>query len=207
MVFRSRRGRLSRMPRFFRMLVTIAAVVCAAPALATILAPVSLSELAADAVTVAYGRVARVEVTDNERGVETLVTLAGVAVMKGDETSAVTFGIPGGRVGRYTTVMVGAPVLQPGDEIVVFLSGGPVARLVGFSQGLVRVVRSAPGATPMVLAPPSAADGTTRRIARGSAGRFMTLAAFVQDVHDLVAQTATRRGRDRRAAVGGAAGW
>ena len=72
--------------------------------------------------------------------------------------------MPGGTVGRYRRVFVGAPALKEGEEVVLFLKGRPpvIAMPFGLSQGVYRVSRS--GGTAMVLpvAPIPGVAGTPR---------------------------------------------
>ena len=56
------------------------------------------------------------------------------------------FKLPGGQVGRYRRVMVGAPHCAPGDELVLFLKGAPAVPMpFGLTQGVYRVSRDAAG--------------------------------------------------------------
>ena len=66
----------------------------------------------------------------------------------------VQFRVPGGELGRYRSVFVGAPEFSVAQQVIVFLgSVGPaVPHLVGFSQGVYRVVAAADGA---VVIPPA----------------------------------------------------
>lgn len=156
---------------------------------ATILVPADLAELVRRADTVACGRVVDVYAVRVEgRYSDTLVTLTPSAVMKGQGSSDIVFRVAGGETGRYRTVIVGAPVLHVGDEIVVFLAGQApqVPHLVGFSQGLLPVRRDA-AQRPVVLAPPLAEGDAAQAVVRGEGrARVMTLTAFADQVRALV---------------------
>ena len=70
-----------------------------------------------------------------------VVTVTAGTYLKGGPGETVTFRVPGGQIGRYRNVMIGAPQFQPGDEAVFFLSasGPSIAHIFGLSQGLFRV--------------------------------------------------------------------
>jgi hypothetical protein len=180
------------MRRPFQACVVIALLLTGGQALlpATVTVPIDLSELVAQASLIVYGRVidARGVVTDG--GTETLVTLTAPAYLKGGGGPEVVFRVPGGTIGRYRTVVVGAPVFERGDEVVVFLRPGAdgVPVVVGFSQGALHVVRDRDTAVPMVLSPPLARDDRAVRVARGDTNRrFVALSSFVTDVRALAA--------------------
>lgn len=156
------------------------------PAAATVLLPLDLTELVTAADVIVHGRVSDTRVALIDGRTETVVTLAATTALKGDPGAHVTFRVPGGQIGRYRTVVAGGPVLRDGDEIVAFLGrhDGGARHLVGFTQGVVRVVRQSMDGTRMVLAPPALrSPGQTQRVVRGEAPRrFVTLASFVEDV-------------------------
>jgi len=165
------------------------------PAAATIVVALDLAQLVEGADTVAYGRVVDVfTVRVDGRYSETLVTLAPSAVLKGQANGDIVFRVPGGEMGRYRTVVVGAPVLHVNDEVVVFLAGQPprVPHVVGFSQGVLPIMRD-DARRPIVLAPPVADRRGGQPVARGGAPtRVMLLSAFADDVRAMV------EGRPRR---------
>jgi hypothetical protein len=120
-------------------------LILAAPTVgATTIVPADLGELSHDAVAIARGRVVSVDAqwTDDRRTIETLVTVEVERYLKGDLGSTVQFRVPGGRLGRFRSVFVGAPAFAADDRIIVFLgSNGPsIPHLVGFSQGVYRLV-------------------------------------------------------------------
>lgn len=111
---------------------------------ATVLVPIDFRELVTSAAIIVHGRVVDVhaEWVDGRRAVETLVTVDVVESLKGRPTDQVTFRVPGGQLGRYRTVFVGAPTFETGDEVILFLksSGSSMPYVVGLSQGVFRVV-------------------------------------------------------------------
>ena len=94
------------------------------------------------------------------------------AWLKGDLGATVRFRVPGGRLGRYRSLVVGAPKFEAGQQVVVFLGATPpsLPYVLGLSQGVFRVAQGAAGAvvTPPAVMPVS--DGT-RRVTRGDLSR------------------------------------
>ena len=156
-----------------------------------VLVPVDLGQLAREARAIVRGRVAAIEPRFNEdrRTIETLVTLDADHYLKGELGSAVQFTIPGGRVGRYRRLVVGAPAFSVAEPLIVFLGAhGPgIPHLLGLSQGVYRLVRR--GDDWVVTPPPvvlTAAPGG--RIVRGDPGRRpVAIAEFERQVRALVA--------------------
>ena len=116
---------------------------------ATVVLPADFAELVSGSQLIVRGRVAsvRAQDVDGRRSIETIVTVTVADALKGRPGEMVTFRIPGGEIGRYRRVMVGAPQFAAGDEVVVFLRGSPPAlpTVFGLSQGLYRVARGADG--------------------------------------------------------------
>jgi hypothetical protein len=173
------------------------------PASATILAPLDLAQLVEGADAIVCGRVADVfAVRVAGRFTDSLVTLVPASVLKGAASGDVVFRVPGGESGRFRTVVVGAPVLRAGDEVVVFLAGAPpqIPHLVGFSQGLLPVVRDDTGRA-LLMVPPAAAAAGERPASASGAARVMTLAVFADEVRAIVegrARDVARRTAPRR---------
>ena len=147
-----------------------------APSLgATTLVPADLGELSRDAVAIARGRVVAVDArwTDDHRTIETLVTVEVERYLKGDLGATVQFRVPGGRLGRFRSVFVGAPEFSADDRIVVFLgaNGPAIPHLVGFSQGVYRLALTHDGT--WTVTPPAIWPSTsgTVPIVRGDASR------------------------------------
>jgi hypothetical protein len=119
------------------------ATLFAAPLHATTLVPADLGEMSRDARAIAIGRVIALDprVAPGRRGIDTLVTLEAESYLKGALGATVQFAVPGGQIGRFRNVVVGAPQLEIGQRIVVFLgaNGPSVPFIIGFNQGLFRV--------------------------------------------------------------------
>ncbi len=107
-----------------RFLLALVAVLLFAPGLrATVLVPAEFREIVAGSQIIVYGRVVdvRAEWSDDRRRIDTVVSVQAGSYLKGGPASVVTFRVPGGQIGRYKNVMVGAPEFQPGEEAVLFL--------------------------------------------------------------------------------------
>lgn len=138
---------------------------------ATVLLPADFTQMVSESQVIVHGRVIDVhgELSGNRRSIESLVTVAVLSPLKGVAGGDVVFRIPGGRVGRYRRIFVGAPVFRPGDEVVLFLkSRAPAIPMpFGLSQGVYRVSR-ATGA-PMVI--PEPPGETIAGVPRGDSSR------------------------------------
>src|SRR5512140_441689 len=177
----------------------VAMAVVAGTARATTLAPIDFNELAVTAQTVVYARVTAVTpvLTDQHR-IESIVTAEAIGYIKGGLGRTVSFRIPGGQIGAFRTVMVGAPTFAEGDQVVLFLaSRGPaLPYLVGFSQGVYRVIADARTGARIVIPPPAINTGVTAKVVRG-AGEPLTLEAFTERVQELNGGPAAQRRRQR----------
>lgn len=146
---------------------------------AMVVIPAEFGEMVADSQTIVHGRVVDVQSyeTAGRRTIESLVTVQVVETIKGQPGSTAYFKLPGGQIGRYRRVMVGAPQCARGDEVVLFLKGNApaVPMPFGLTQGVYRVNRDAAGhatVTPMVATGPD-------RFVRGEPSRHpLELAAF-----------------------------
>lgn len=159
------------------------ATVCASTISAMVVEPASFSEMVAGSHTVIHGRVIAVEAyeTAGRRTIESRVTVHVDDVLKGAAAATTYFTVPGGQVGRYRRVMVGAPSFSPGEEVVLFLTGRTpaVPRPFGMTQGIYRVRREAGGRA--TVAPTPGAD--PGRIVRGDpARRPLDLQVFMATV-------------------------
>jgi hypothetical protein len=160
---------------------------------ATVLIPIEFRELVAVSSVIVHGRVTDVhgEWTDGRRSVETLVTVSASEYLKGDLGSAFTIHVPGGQLGRFRTVFVGAPEFRAGDEVVLFLRA---SRIIGLSQGAFRVIPDAQSGRPTVVSPivMSINPDTAEAVVRGDARRKpVALDAF----RDVVRQVLTGAAR------------
>ena len=162
----------------------------AASARATVLVPADLGELSRESLAIARGRVVsvRAQWTDNHRAIETIVSLEVEEYLKGSLGAAVEFRVPGGRLGRYRSIFVGAPEFAVDQQVVVFLGAQApsVPHVLGLSQGVFRVVPNAGGTGWMVTPPAMMPVTTTMPVVRGAATRQpMALAEFEQRVRTL----------------------
>ena len=147
------------------------------PATATVVLPIEFRELVTSAAVIVHGRVVdvRSEWVDGRRAVETFVTIEAAEYLKGNLGSRVTFKVPGGQLGRYRTVLVGAPIFGVGDDVFLFLkSNGPsFPFIIGLTQGVFRVA-SDPDSGGQVVTPPALVGKTgvdSEPIVRGDPGR------------------------------------
>jgi hypothetical protein len=153
------------------------------------LIPADLGDLARRASTIARGRVVAVDARwlDGRRRIETVVTLDAERYLKGAERSAIQFRVPGGRLGRYRNIVVGAPQFEVGQRVIVFLGSADTALpyTMGLGQGVFRVAQ---GQTDWVVTSPVVLPqtGTSLRIIRGDpARRPLPLAEFEERVREL----------------------
>ena len=125
--------------------------------------------------------------TSDRSAIETLVTLRVDAYLKGQLGSTLQFHVPGGRLGRFDSVMIGAPTFGVGQNVIVFLGarGPSVPYLLGLGQG---VFRLAPGAGGWLVTPPALVPSTSGRtpVVRGDVSRRpVPLADFSRQVRSL----------------------
>lgn len=160
------------------------------PARATVIVPADLGELARDAQAIVRGRVASVEArwTDDRRAIESIVTLEVESTLKGSFGPEVQFRVPGGQLGRFRSLVVGAPEFAVDQRVVVFLGarGPSVPYVLGMSQGVFRVVAAGSGGwlvTPPALWPSVA--GTVPIVRGDPARRPLPLGDFEQRVRAL----------------------
>lgn len=161
------------------------------PARATVIVPADLGELARDAQAIVRGRVASVEArwTDDRRTIESIVTLEVESTLKGSFGPDVQFRVPGGQLGRFRSLVMGAPQFTVDQRVVVFLGARApsVPYVLGMSQGVFRVVAADSGGwlvTPPALLP--AVAGTVRIVRGDSNRRPLPLGDFEQRVRALV---------------------
>jgi hypothetical protein len=164
---------------------------------ATVIVPVEFRELVTIAPVIVHGRVVdvRSDWVDGRRSVETFVTVEAAEYLKGNLGERLTFKVPGGRLGRYRTVFVGAPEFQDGDEVILFLksSGPSYPYIIGLSQGAFRVVADARSGRRMVTTPIVMAKGAgdPEPVVRGDVTRKpLAIEAFRDAVRLVLAQGA-----------------
>jgi hypothetical protein len=170
--------------------IGLAALCLAARLQATVLIPADVGELARDARAIARGRVVAVEGrwTDDRRAIDTLVTLETETYLKGGLGATLQFRVPGGSLGRYRNIVVGAPQFTAGQHVIVFLGArGPgIPYLLGLGQGVFRVAMDANRAW---MVTPPAVMPSPGPVVRGSSTRQpAALADFERTVRSLAAE-------------------
>ena len=184
------------MRRFFAFLAMLLCLVH--PMAATVLLPSDFKEIVAGSQIIVHGRVAdvRAEWTPDRSQIETVITVAPVLFYRGASTQAVTFRVPGGSVGRYRQVTVGAPAFAPGDEAVFFLTanGPAVPHLFGLSQGVFRVRVDPRTGRRLVQQPVVMARGAApERVTRGARTRQpLSLDVFAVQLRGVMQQGGAR---------------
>lgn len=173
----------------------IASICTSASLSATTLVPADFTQMARESELIVRGTVVRVEAQQmtTRQTIESLITLHVSETIKGTAAEETVFRVPGGRVGRYRRVMVGAPVFTAGDEVILFLKGRApaIAMPYGLSQGVYRVARS--GGTAVVT--PAVVTGTGR-VTRGDPSRRpLDPTAFARQVQSALTQSAPPDGR------------
>jgi hypothetical protein len=143
---------------------------------ATVLVPAEFREIVSGSQVIVYGRVidVRAEWFDDRRRIDTIVTFEAGTYLKGGPGGTVTFRVPGGQIGRYRNLMVGAPEFQPGEEAVLFLQaeGPAVAHVFGLNQGVFRVRRDSATGRRVVMPPALMARGESpETVTRGAVDR------------------------------------
>jgi hypothetical protein len=129
----------------------------ALPATATVLIPADLGELSRDALAIARGRVAALDAqwTEDHGTIETIVTLEVESYLKGSLGATLRFRVPGGELGRFRSIVVGAPELVVNQRIVVFLGarGPSIPHVLGLNQGVFHIARAADNSGWLVTSP------------------------------------------------------
>lgn len=169
--------------------IILALCLLIAPLRATIILPADLPDLTRESRAIARGAVVNVESrwTDDRRSIETVVTLIPETYLKGEFGDEIRFTTPGGRLGRFRKIVVGAPQFAVGDRVVVFLNarGPALPQIVGLNQGVFRLTRAAGGQ--WHVTPPPAQD-VIGPLRRGSLARVpVALSEFERQVRALAA--------------------
>lgn len=163
---------------------------------ATVGVPADLSTLVADAQVIVHGRVVQLEgrASGDGLGIETLVTLQVTSYLKGDLGRELTFVARGGQLGRYRSIVSGAPRFVEGQEVVLFLGAKPPAmpHVIRLGQGAFRVsVDQRTGAKTIRRQPLASTTTTWQRVQRGAGPPDgLTLEAF-----GAMVRSAMERGR------------
>jgi hypothetical protein len=179
-------------PLVFLLLLMVLSI----PARATVLIPADLGELSRDALAIARGRVVAVDAqwTEDRGTIETMVTLEVETYLKGSLGSTLRFKVPGGELGRFRSIVVGAPEFAVDQRVVVFLGarGPSVPFVLGLNQGVFRVSRAADNSGWFVTSPvllPTTAAGAVRVVRGDPSRRALALGDFEQTVRGLARGT------------------
>lgn len=175
-----------------RLILIIVLLMYARELRATVLVPADFREIVAGSQIIVYGRVAEVrpEWSDDRSRIDTVVTLTAGTYLKGGPGNTVTFRVPGGQVGRYRNVVIGAPQFQTGEEAILFLtaSGPSIAHVFGLSQGVYRVKADARSGQRRVVPPvlmSSADRDVAQPVTRGDpARRELSIDQFAATVRE-----------------------
>jgi hypothetical protein len=143
---------------------------------ATVLLPADFREIVSGSQIIVHGRVSdvRTEWTAGRRRIESIITVEATSVLRGAPAERIVFRVPGGQIGRYKSVMVGAPEFQRGEEVVLFLraQGPSIPQVFGLNQGVFRVSVDSRTGRRTVAAPLLASEGQApQRVARGAPER------------------------------------
>ena len=181
-----------------RVVTLLAFVLCFVPSLsATVLLPAEFREIVSGSQIIVHGRVTEVrsEWVDGRRRIESFVTVAPSTFVRGTPTRAVTFRVPGGQIGRYKSMTVGAPAFATGEEVVVFLraSGPALPSVFGMNQGVFRVRVDARGRRIVSTPPVIARTEGPETIVRGAISRRpLPLEQFTSQVRAFLEQGGAR---------------
>ncbi|HSC28258.1 MAG TPA: hypothetical protein VLD67_13350 [Vicinamibacterales bacterium] len=160
---------------------------------ATVLVPAPFDEVVAGSEIIAHVRVVdvRPEWADGRKRIDSVVTVQVLSYLKGGTRPTLAFKVPGGQIGRYRSLMVGAPAFQRGEEVVLFLvaQGTAMPYVFGLNQGVFRVRQDPASLRRVVVPPPRVASGAgPASVRRGSpARRPIALEAFGAEVRAVMA--------------------
>ena len=178
-----------------RVIPFIACVLVTSMASATVLVPAEFTEVVSGSAIIAHARIVdvRAEWADGRRWIDSVVTADVVTYLKGEsEQQTISFKVPGGRLGRYRSVVVGAPSFVRGEEAVLFLKthGDELPDVFGLNQGVFRV-RVDPATGQRIVVPPvlkSELSQEPQRIVRGAVDRKpLTFESFGARVREVMA--------------------
>jgi hypothetical protein len=178
-----------------RLIIVIVLLLSAHELRATVLLPAEFREIVAGSQIIVYGRIdtVRSEWSGDRKRIDTIVTVEARSYLKGGPGERVTFRVPGGEIGRYRNVIVGAPAFEPGEEAVLFLSasGPSVAHVFGLSQGVFRVRVNSRTGRRLVIPPVLMANGEhPQAVTRGDGTRRqLALPAFAATVRAAMTQS------------------
>jgi hypothetical protein len=171
---------------WYAVLFVLAAAVGRATVSATVYVPTELGDLtrASQAIVRAVVVDVAADRSDPRGRISSVVTLEAEAYVKGNLGRQVRIRVPGGRLGRYENIVLGAPRFAAGQRVVLFLGSRPpqLPHLVGLGQGVFRVIAGpdGPHVTPPAVTADTASGGSGSRngisampvpVVRGDAAR------------------------------------
>jgi len=175
-------------------------IVMLAPSLhATVIVPAEFREVVSGSDLIAYGRVLEVrpEWADQRRRIDSVVIAEVLSWFKGGSDRTVSFVVPGGEIGRYRQVTIGAPSFVAGEEVFLFLKteGSPMPYVFGLNQGVFRVRTDDSGARKVTTPALLAVSDQPETVRRGAVSRRpMPVADFTRELRAVMA---TGRGAGR----------
>ena len=176
------------------MATCLAIIAFAASINATVLIPAEFREIVAGSQIIVHGRVldVRPQWVDGRRRIESVVTVEVVTPFKGGERRTLEFKVPGGQIGRYRSVTVGAPSFTPGEEAFLFLSEreSDTPLVFGLNQGVFRIRQDRVSGRQVVVPPVLMASSESREpVMRGSPTRRpFEIGAFGAQIRSAMAQ-------------------
>jgi hypothetical protein len=142
---------------------------------ATVIVPAEFKEIVTGSELIAHGRVVdvRPEWADGRRRIDSVVTVNVLSWFKGGREQTLSFVVPGGEIGRYRNVLVGAPVFKAGDEAFVFLKtrADGMPYVFGLNQGVFRVNADGHGARQVTSPALTATGDAPETVRRGATAR------------------------------------
>ena len=159
---------------------------------------VDFPTLVGNAQAIAVGHVAAVQPRwrEGRRGIETALIFEVERYLKGDLGRTVTLAVPGGQMGRYRSVMPGAPVFAEREDLVLFMvaDAPSAAHLLGLGQGVFRIMTDRMSGTRLVVPEilTIAPTGSTKVVRGDPARRPMALEQFAGAVRAALAQQGGR---------------
>jgi hypothetical protein len=119
------------------LIAILATVALATPASASVLRGMTVKELRSGADAIVSGRVAGARAVSDGRTIETVVRVRVAARHKGETERVITMRLPGGVADGRRLVVPGAPQLERGEQVLLFLyRAGQEWRPVGLFQGV-----------------------------------------------------------------------
>jgi hypothetical protein len=178
-----------------RLALIVVVALAGSPVAATTLVPADFAQMARESELIVRGTIVNVQAqfSGPRRTIESLITVYVADTLKGAAGTQVIFRVPGGRVGRYRTVMVGAPQFTNGDEVILFLKGRApaIAMPYGLSQGVYRISRE----TGTAIVTPAVVTGAGRVIRGDPSRRPLDPSAFARQVQMALTAAAPPTGR------------